>query len=76
MATLTRRRFQRRSHSAIAFNGIGTGNITDRTRGTLNAAIGDDGLTNDLSTGIWLAATNLRLNGGFTTNTTGWAAYP
>lgn len=44
--------------------------ITDATRAL---GIQGDGLLNDSSYGIWPAATNLRLNGGFETNATGWA---
>ena len=38
------------------------------------AGLQGHGLSNDGSTGIWPAATNLCTNGGFETNTTGWAA--
>lgn len=43
--------------------------VTDATRAT---ATQGDGLSQDSSYGIWPAATNLVLNGGFETNTTGW----
>lgn len=44
--------------------------ITDATRA---ADVQGDGLSNDSSTGIWEGTTNLVTNGGFESNTNGWA---
>lgn len=46
--------------------------ITDESR---LLGIQGDGLLNDSSVGVWPAATNICINGGFETNTTGWSAF-
>lgn len=56
-------------NGTLTFTG---GLITDAVRTT---DVEGDGLTPPAGVGIWPAATNLVTNGGFETNTTGWAAY-
>jgi len=57
------------AQAALTFSGVP---ITDVIRA---AGLEGDGLTAPAGVGVWPAATNLCTNGGFETNTTGWAAF-